>query len=73
MNEGNQLDFVTDVAGILYRVGAVGIKLHSSERFIYSHSDQPIIAPALFSKFSRIRIHPMLHGAFRLQEQVTQF
>ena len=61
-----QLDFVKEVVGILYRVGAIGIKLQTNERILYSHSDQPIIASALMSANSRIRIHPMLHGAFRL-------
>jgi hypothetical protein len=67
-NEACQLEFVREVVGILYRVGAVGIKLQANERFIYSHSDQPIIGLALMTVESRMRIHPMLHGAFRLKE-----
>jgi hypothetical protein len=47
--------------------GAVGLKLNPAERFFYSHSDEPLISIDRLSPETRLRIHPMLHGAFRLQ------
>lgn len=62
-----QLEFIKVIAGILYRVGAVGVKLRNGENYLYAHLDQPILPPSLMSMELRIRIHPMLHGSFRLQ------
>lgn len=59
-------EFSSEVAAMLYRVGAVGIKVSRSDRFVYSHIDEPLISPNLVSQDTRIKIHPMLHGAFHL-------
>lgn len=59
-------EFMKDVVAILYRVGAIGIKLHSSERFLWSHVDMALIATAKIENQAHIRIHPILHGSFRL-------
>ena len=56
------------VIPVLYRSGAVGVKLYTGDRFLYSHIDDPLISADLIDLDTRIRIHPMLHGAFRLQE-----
>jgi hypothetical protein len=60
------LAFLSEVAATLYRVGAVGLKLDPTERFIYSHIDEPLISPERLTVGTRLRIHPMLHGAFRI-------
>lgn len=60
------LVFLQHVVATLYRTGAIGVKLAPNERYLYSHVDEPLIAPARLTPFTRIRIHPMLHGAFRL-------
>jgi hypothetical protein len=51
----------------LYRVGAIGVKLKNGNRFMYSHLDEALLPIAQFTEDARIRIHPMLWGAFRLQ------
>jgi len=59
--------FVRQIAAILYRVGAVGLKVATGDRLIYSHLDEPLINDAILSDKSTIRLQPMLHAAFRLQ------
>ena len=65
--ETDTLAFLAEVAALLYRVGAVGLKLDPAERFLYSHIDEPLISIERLTPNTRLRIHPMLHGAFRLQ------
>jgi hypothetical protein len=48
-------------------VGAVGVKLKNGNRFMYSHLDDALLPLAQFTEDARVRIHPMLWGAFRLQ------
>jgi hypothetical protein len=59
-------DFMKDVIAILYRVGAIGVKLEQSERFLWSHIDMTLIAAETIGSHARVKIHPILHGAFRL-------
>ncbi|HEY8578023.1 MAG TPA: hypothetical protein VIL88_16975 [Devosia sp.] len=47
----------------LYRVGAVGLKTPSVERYLWSHLDTPIMSPDVIDGTSRLHIHPMLHRA----------
>lgn len=60
---------IREMAVILYRVGAVGLKVGTGERLIYSHLDEPLISPGILDEASTMRLHPMLHAAFRLQNQ----
>jgi hypothetical protein len=64
----NRLEIIQNIVSALYRTGAVGIKLHSGEHFIYSHIDQPLISKDLVSPETKIRLHPMLHAAYHLNE-----
>jgi hypothetical protein len=59
--------FMREVVGILYRVGAVGVKPNPTERFYYSHTDQPVMDMATLGEESRIRIHPMLHRSMGIE------
>lgn len=59
-------EFVKAIVGILYRVGAIGAKLRNGDRFLYSHIDQPLLPLAQLTEDARVRIHPMLWGAYRL-------
>lgn len=52
----------------LYRIGAIGIKTDSQDRFIYSHQDLPVIGEEIVDATTRIHIHPMLHRALNLSE-----
>lgn len=64
----NPIALLRCVIPILYRSGAVGLKFHSGERFQYSHMDEPLVSPDLLELETRLRVHPMLHGAFRLTD-----
>jgi hypothetical protein len=68
----NDFNVVQEAAAILYRVGALGLKLESQDRVFYSHLDQPLIAPTVLSRSSRARLHPMLHAAFNMQERAVK-
>jgi len=59
-------EIVREIVGILYRVGAIGVKLRSGDRFLYSHTDQPLLPLAQITEDARVRIHPMLWGAYHM-------
>jgi hypothetical protein len=53
---------------ILYRVGAVGIKLQTGVRYQFSHLDQPILpVTQIPDEDINLRVHPMLHAALHIQ------
>lgn len=58
---------VKEIIGVLYRVGAVGVKLRNGNRYLYSHIDEPLLPLAQITDDARIRIHPMLWGSYRIQ------
>ena len=60
------LRFVKEACAILYRVGAIGIKMQAGERYYYSHTDTPLVHPVTIPDDARIRIHPMLHRALNV-------
>ncbi|RWK29336.1 P-loop NTPase fold protein [Mesorhizobium sp.] len=60
------LAFAKEVVSILYRVGAVGLKLDPADRFRYSHLDEPIISVAVIPDEAKVRVHPMLHAALKI-------
>lgn len=60
-------DFLKEIVGVLYRVGAVGVKLRNGTRYLYSHIDEPLLPLAQLTEDTRIRIHPMLWGSYRIQ------
>lgn len=63
----SKLNFARQVISILYRVGAIGIKLRPDERVSFAHLDQPIVAPTLIPEDCRVRVHPMLHSALNIR------
>lgn len=67
--KGDGFKVVQEAVAVLYRTGVVGLKLHSQDRFIYSHLDQPFISADLLETTTKIRLHPMLHAAYNLQDQ----
>jgi hypothetical protein len=58
--------FLKEVIGILYRVGAVGVKLRNGNRYLYSHIDETLLPIAQITDDARVRIHPMLWGSYRI-------
>lgn len=64
---GSKLQVLAEAAAVAYRVGAVGVKLHG-ESVMYSHLNDAVIAPELMDNDTGVRLHPMLQGAYRLQE-----
>lgn len=67
--KANALDILCQILSILYRTGAIGLKLSPQDRFAYAHIDQPLISPQLISASSKIRLHPMLQAAYNLQDR----
>lgn len=53
---------------VLYRTGAIGLKLETSEPYVYAHINQPLVSHHLIRDNTKIRLHPMLHAAFHLHE-----
>jgi len=64
----SQLPFLQLLIATLYRSGAVGLKLDTSEPYIYAHLNQPLVSPHLIRDSTKIRLHPMLHAAYHLHE-----
>lgn len=58
--------FVRTIVEILYRVAAVGLKLSPTQRYIYSHIDQPYVPASSLPDDLKIRVHPMLVRALSL-------
>lgn len=58
-----------EILAILYRTGAIGLKLTPQDRFVFAHQDQPLLSPQLINAESKIRLHPMLQAAYNLQER----
>jgi len=59
-------EIVREIVGILYRVGAIGARLRNGDRFLYSHVDQPLLPLPQLTEDARVRIHPMLWGAYHM-------
>ena len=49
---------------MLIQVKTMGV----GDRLIYSHIDEPLISPDILENESKLRIHSMLHAAFRIQD-----
>lgn len=64
----SELRVIAEAAAIAYRVGALGIKVRAGDPIIYSHINEPLIAATALGVETRTRVHPMLHGAYRLQD-----
>jgi len=71
-SESSNEDFSKKIVSLLYRVGAIGVKLQSSDRFRYSHIDQPVIESSVLNGDVRLRVHPMLHRALNIGERENQ-
>lgn len=64
----SELRVIAEAASIAYRVGALGVKARSGDPILYSHINEPLIAATVLGAETRTRVHPMLHGAYRLQD-----
>jgi hypothetical protein len=59
--------FIKTIVSILYRVGAIGVKLEASARHQYSYLDRPLLAISEIPDHDvPLRVHPMLHATFRI-------
>jgi hypothetical protein len=62
-------EFVKEIICFLYRIGAVGVKLQPGEKYMYAHHNQPLLDKVQIGDDCRIRVHLILHGAFRLRSR----
>ncbi|QBM74383.1 DNA repair ATPase [Sphingomonas sp. AAP5] len=67
--ERDKIRIAQESLAVLYRTGAIGLKLTAQDRFNYAHLDQPLISAQLIGIDARVRLHSMLHAAFNLQER----
>ncbi|MCA3173679.1 MAG: DNA repair ATPase [Burkholderiales bacterium] len=58
-----------EIASVLYRVGAVGLKIGPADKMLYSHINAPLLDGALLNSESRVRIHPMLFSSFGIDDE----
>jgi hypothetical protein len=65
--DGGHVQFLKEVVCVLYRVGAIGIKLRPGEGFLYSHRDDPLLDPSMIHEQTRVQVHEMLHASMRLK------
>lgn len=72
MTTNNLLDVVKVSAAELYRIGAIGLKTNSHDRYQYSFHDAPVISKDLISPATKIHIHPMLHRALNVSPRETR-
>jgi hypothetical protein len=64
-------EFAKEIICLLYRVGAIGVKLQAGAKYLFAHLDQPLLDKVQLSDESRIRVHLILYGAFRLRSEGT--
>ncbi len=65
----NRNIFRTVLASILYRVGAIGLKLSPQEPAIYAHMGRPVVTAAEIGGDTGIRVVKMLHAYLRIHEK----
>lgn len=63
-------DLLFQILICLYHVGAIGVKVSSTEPFMWSYLDQPSISKSEVKRINSIQVHEMLHSA--LEVDVTQ-
>jgi hypothetical protein len=68
-DSGPSFAFAKMIVSTLYRVGAIGVKLQAGARYQFSHLDHPLLPVAQIPEGDdlAIRVHPMLHGTFKIQ------
>lgn len=63
------LSFLKEMISILYRVGALAVKINPGERFLYANKDNSTIDAEHINFDTKIKIHPMLHRALNINSQ----
>lgn len=58
-----EADVLITMLSCLYRVGALGVKVGSTETYIWSHIDQSSISRGELRRVDHMKIHKMLHRA----------
>jgi len=58
---------VREVLSILYRIGAVGLKMHPSDPYWYSFKATPVVEPSNISVGTKVQVHEMLQSALNLK------
>lgn len=61
-------EFAKEAIATLYRVGAIGVKIQAGDRFIYAHSDAPVLTASELSENSTVKVHLMLERALNVRD-----
>lgn len=56
----SRLDLVKTCTAVLYRIGAIGLRVRPDQRILYPHIDIQTIDEGLLTGSSEVRLHPML-------------
>lgn len=66
-DDGPSTVFAKTILSILYRVGAIGVKIQTSAPYQFAHLHHPLLPiDQIPDADVSVRIHPMLLGAFRI-------
>jgi hypothetical protein len=68
-NRATEADALSLWLCILYQVGAISIKISSTESYRWSYIDQPTITTSEAKRAIRIKVHKMLHRALEIQNR----
>ncbi|MGY8677852.1 hypothetical protein Q2941_08520 [Bradyrhizobium sp. UFLA05-153] len=65
-------NFARMIVSILYRIGAIGVKLEKNAPHQYAYANHPLLRVSQIPDADvSVRIHPMLQGAFRVSDAAT--
>jgi hypothetical protein len=66
-DDAGRLEFVKAIVGVLYRIGAIGVRLDEGSRLMYSHLDIALVAGPVLTPASRVKVHLMLSSGLNLR------
>lgn len=67
-NSSMKEEFVRTLITSLYRIGAIGVRSKDDPSHTYAYMNNPIVENSLIFGDTKVRIHPMLYGAYRLND-----
>jgi hypothetical protein len=61
-------NLISEVLSVLYRIGAIGLKLNANERYRYAFIDQATVSALDIDLGTKVHIHPMLQRALGIYD-----
>lgn len=66
-DERARQEFAQSVLSVLYRIGAVGLKMNAQDPYWYSFKDTPVIGPGKIAPGTKVQVHEMLMSALNMR------